>query len=210
MSGAEDVMPSSSSASVKSKEHIRPSSDQLYNYHNPQSPNLFTSSVVIMSEARWNGNRDGGWWTPQSEREAQQKRDLVCPRRRLLSDAQLCLVSKRQRMADAAVKPQRPTCTDILMRCANGKGSEAIHHVFHCVCQKAAMDFLFSISLYILFILYVPFIKAMEPDLLQRRWELHLLLTSLYAGWFGSTEQKIVPFARATLWLQSLSSWLAD
>lgn len=70
---AENMMPSSSSASVKSTEYQWPSSDQLYNYHNPQSLNLFTSSPVIMSVARWKGNKDGGLWTPLLEHEAQQK-----------------------------------------------------------------------------------------------------------------------------------------
>lgn len=78
---------------------------------------------------------------------------------------------------------------------------------FHCVCltQKAAIDFFFSISKYILFILYFPFIKAMKRDLLQHRRELHLLLTSLYAGRFV---RKIVAFVRlqALLALLSLDS----
>lgn len=70
---AENMMPSSSSASVKSTEYQWPSSDQLYNYRNPQSLNLFTSSPVIMSVAHWKGNRDRGLWTPMLEREARQK-----------------------------------------------------------------------------------------------------------------------------------------
>lgn len=70
---AENMMPSSPSASVKSTEYRWPSSDQLYNYHYPQSLNLFTSSPLIMSVAHWKGNRDGGLWTPLLEREAQQK-----------------------------------------------------------------------------------------------------------------------------------------
>lgn len=69
----EKVMPSCSRASVKSTEYQWPSSDQLYNYHNPQSLNLFTSSLVIISVARWKANRDGGLWTPLMEHEAQQK-----------------------------------------------------------------------------------------------------------------------------------------
>lgn len=70
---AQNMMPSFPRASVKSTEYQWPSSDQRYNYHSPQSLNLFTSSPVIMSVAHWKSNRDGGLWTPLLEREAQQK-----------------------------------------------------------------------------------------------------------------------------------------
>lgn len=60
--------------------------------------------------------------------------------------------------------------------------------------------FFFPISKYILFILYFPFIKAMELALLQRRGELRPLLTSLYAG---RSARKIAALAAAAVALSA-------
>lgn len=102
-------MPSSSSASVKPTEHKRPSSDQLYNYHNPQSPNLFTSSGVIMSEARLKRRQTRRLMdSPVAAQRPSSNGISPVPADVALSGAQPRLASKRERAADAAVKPQRP------------------------------------------------------------------------------------------------------
>lgn len=76
---ADNMMLSSPSASVKSTEYQWPSSDQLHNYRNPQSLNLFTSSPVIMSVVCRKGNRDGGLWTPLFKREAGRNKTVFVP-----------------------------------------------------------------------------------------------------------------------------------
>lgn len=143
----ENMMPSSSSALVKSTEYQWPSSHQLYNYHKPQSLNLFTSSPVIMSVDRWKGNRDGGLWTPLLERGAQQKLDHVCPPQLLLVDTQLCLVSKfewSQTQAGSAGKPKANLkwCFNVMWKLKKFWSTFPSGRTHHCVCLSQKSHFI--------------------------------------------------------------------
>lgn len=145
---AENMMPSSSRASVKSTEYQWPSSDQLYNYRNPQSLNLFTSSPVIMSVAHWKGNRDRGLWTPLLEREAQQKYHHVCPLELLLVDTQLCLVSKFEWSLTQAGSAEKPKvdmkgCFNVM---CNWKKFWSSMHLSLCLSYTKSHYRFFSIS----------------------------------------------------------------